>query len=134
MTRPLSVTDPQYYTSLLPIYAFLTLEENCLDQLERIAELAKQMPNVAMMPLSQHLDIEWLREAHRCPRKSDRDFDASTCRVTRCPKLSEIVREHPRTSSDSGAPAEFARSAVSRGKLGFSGERSVIALRARTLL
>lgn len=36
---------------------------------ERIAELSKQMPGVAMTSLSQHMDIEWLHEAHRRTRK-----------------------------------------------------------------
>lgn len=38
-------------------------------KIERIAELAKQMPNVAMTSLSHHMDIEWLLEAHRRTRK-----------------------------------------------------------------
>ncbi len=35
----------------------------------RIAELAKQMPDVALHSLSQHIDQGWLREAHRRTRK-----------------------------------------------------------------
>jgi group II intron reverse transcriptase/maturase len=38
-------------------------------KLERIAELAKQMPGVALRTLAHHIDIEWLREAHRRVRK-----------------------------------------------------------------
>lgn len=38
-------------------------------KVERIAELAKQMPNVALTSLSHHIDIEWLLEAHRRTRK-----------------------------------------------------------------
>ncbi len=38
-------------------------------RLERIAELAKQMPGVALTSLSHHIDIEWLREAHERTRK-----------------------------------------------------------------
>jgi RNA-directed DNA polymerase len=38
-------------------------------KLERIAELAKQMPGKAMWSLSHHIDIEWLREAYRRIRK-----------------------------------------------------------------
>lgn len=36
---------------------------------ERIAQLAKQMPGVAMTSLSHHIDIEWLTEAYRRTRK-----------------------------------------------------------------
>lgn len=35
----------------------------------RIAELAKQMPNVALRSLSRHMDEEWLSEAYRRTRK-----------------------------------------------------------------
>src|SRR5689334_19577968 len=38
-------------------------------KLERIAELAKQMPGVALTSLSHHIDIEWLKEAYRRVRK-----------------------------------------------------------------
>ena len=38
-------------------------------KLERIAELAKQMPGVALTSLSHHIDIDWLREAYRRTRK-----------------------------------------------------------------
>lgn len=38
-------------------------------KLERIAELAKQMPGVALRTLAHHIDIEWLKEAHRRVRK-----------------------------------------------------------------
>jgi RNA-directed DNA polymerase len=38
-------------------------------KIERIAELAKQMPNVALTSLSHHIDVEWLLEAHRRTRK-----------------------------------------------------------------
>lgn len=36
---------------------------------QRIAELSKQMPGRAITSLSQHMDIEWLHEAHRRTRK-----------------------------------------------------------------
>lgn len=39
-------------------------------KLDRIATLAKQMPEKAMTSLSQHIDIDWLREAYRRTRKS----------------------------------------------------------------
>lgn len=35
----------------------------------RIAELAQQMPEIALMSLSHHMDLEWLREAYRRTRK-----------------------------------------------------------------
>ena len=38
-------------------------------KLERIANLAKEMPNVALRSLSHHIDQEWLREAYRRTRK-----------------------------------------------------------------
>lgn len=39
-------------------------------RLERIAELAKKLPDgVALTTLAHHLDLEWLREAHRRTRK-----------------------------------------------------------------
>jgi group II intron reverse transcriptase/maturase len=38
-------------------------------KIERIAELARQMPNVALTSLAHHIDIEWLLEAHRRTRK-----------------------------------------------------------------
>src|SRR5512135_694021 len=38
-------------------------------KLERIAELAKQMPGAVLWSLSHHIDIEWLKEAHRRVRK-----------------------------------------------------------------
>jgi RNA-directed DNA polymerase len=36
---------------------------------ERIAQLAEQMPGVALTSLSHHIDIEWLKEAYRRTRK-----------------------------------------------------------------
>lgn len=36
---------------------------------ERIAQLAKQMRGVALRTLAHHIDIEWLKEAHRRTRK-----------------------------------------------------------------
>lgn len=38
-------------------------------KLERIAKLAKQMPERAMTSLSHHIDVDWLREAYRHTRK-----------------------------------------------------------------
>jgi len=38
-------------------------------KLERIAKLARQMPGTALRTLAHHIDIEWLREAHRRVRK-----------------------------------------------------------------
>lgn len=36
---------------------------------ERIAQLARRMPGVALRTLAHHIDIEWLKEAHRRTRK-----------------------------------------------------------------
>lgn len=36
---------------------------------QRIAELAKQAPSMAFTSLNHHMDLEWLREAHRRTRK-----------------------------------------------------------------
>lgn len=36
---------------------------------QRIAQLAKQMPQAALHSLSHHIDIEWMREAYRRTRK-----------------------------------------------------------------
>jgi group II intron reverse transcriptase/maturase len=38
-------------------------------KLERIATLAKQKPGVGLMTLAHHIDMDWLREAHRRVRK-----------------------------------------------------------------
>ncbi len=38
-------------------------------KLQRIAELARQMPGVALRTLAHHIDIEFLREAYRRTRK-----------------------------------------------------------------
>jgi RNA-directed DNA polymerase len=38
-------------------------------KLERIAKLAREMPQAALTALAQHIDIDWLREAHRRTRK-----------------------------------------------------------------
>ena len=38
-------------------------------KLQRIATLAKQMPDAALSTLAHHIDIEWLREAYRRTRK-----------------------------------------------------------------
>ena len=38
-------------------------------KLERIAELARKMPGVALRTLAHHMDIEWMREAYRRTRK-----------------------------------------------------------------
>jgi RNA-directed DNA polymerase len=39
-------------------------------KLERIAKLAKQSPQMAFTSLAHHIDIDWLKEAHRRTRKS----------------------------------------------------------------
>lgn len=36
---------------------------------DRIAKLAQQKPNEALRTLAHHIDIEWLKEAHRRTRK-----------------------------------------------------------------
>lgn len=36
---------------------------------QRIAELARRLPEVAFTSLAHHMDIEWLREAHKATRK-----------------------------------------------------------------
>src|SRR5262245_24736558 len=38
-------------------------------KLERIAELAKQSPQMAITSLAHHIDIDWLKEAYRRTRK-----------------------------------------------------------------
>ena len=38
-------------------------------KLERIARLAREMPQAALTTLAHHIDIDWLREAYRCTRK-----------------------------------------------------------------
>jgi group II intron reverse transcriptase/maturase len=38
-------------------------------KLERIAKLAREMPQAAMTTLAHHIDIDWLREAYRRTRK-----------------------------------------------------------------
>lgn len=38
-------------------------------KLERIAEIAKKMPGVALTSLSHHIDMDWMREAYRRTRK-----------------------------------------------------------------
>ena len=38
-------------------------------KLERIAEIAKKMPGVALTSRSHHIDMDWMREAHRRTRK-----------------------------------------------------------------
>ncbi|MBI5517688.1 MAG: transcription elongation factor GreAB [Deltaproteobacteria bacterium] len=38
-------------------------------KLERVAKLARQAPGLAFTTLAHHLDLEWLREAHRRTRK-----------------------------------------------------------------
>lgn len=38
-------------------------------KLARIAELAKRMPGVSLRTLSHHIDLDWMREAHRRVRK-----------------------------------------------------------------
>jgi len=38
-------------------------------KLERIAKLAREMPQAALTTLAHHIDIDWLREAHRRTRK-----------------------------------------------------------------
>ena len=35
----------------------------------RIAHLARQMPNTALRSLAHHIDLDWMREAHRRTRK-----------------------------------------------------------------
>jgi group II intron reverse transcriptase/maturase len=43
--------------------------ETVSTKLERIAKLAKQMPGAALRTLAHHIDVEWLKEAHRRVRK-----------------------------------------------------------------
>jgi len=43
--------------------------ENVYTKQQRIAMLARQMPEVSFMSLSHHIDIEWMREAYRKTRK-----------------------------------------------------------------
>ena len=43
--------------------------ETVSTKLERIAELARRMPGAALRTLAHHIDVEWLKEAHRRTRK-----------------------------------------------------------------
>jgi len=43
--------------------------ETISTKIERIATLARQMPGVALRTLAHHIDIDWLKEAHRRTRK-----------------------------------------------------------------
>ena len=43
--------------------------ENVYTKQQRIAELAKQMPEVSFTSLAYHIDLEWLQEAYRRTRK-----------------------------------------------------------------
>ena len=43
--------------------------ETISTKIERIAELARQMPGVALTSLSHRIDIDWMYEAHRRTRK-----------------------------------------------------------------
>ncbi len=43
--------------------------ENVSTKQRRIAELAKQMPGVALRTLAHHIDVEWLKEAYERTRK-----------------------------------------------------------------
>jgi len=38
-------------------------------KLERIAQLAREMPQAALTTLAHHINIDWLREAYRRTRK-----------------------------------------------------------------
>jgi len=38
-------------------------------KLERIAKLAREMPQAALTTLAHHIDLDWLREAYRRTRK-----------------------------------------------------------------
>ena len=38
-------------------------------RLQRIAELARQMPDVALQTLAHHIDVDFLHEAYRRTRK-----------------------------------------------------------------
>jgi RNA-directed DNA polymerase len=38
-------------------------------KIERIAALAKRMPGVSLQTLAHHIDLDWMREAHRSVRK-----------------------------------------------------------------
>jgi RNA-directed DNA polymerase len=38
-------------------------------KLERIAKLAREMPDRPLTTLAHHIDVEWLREAYRRTRK-----------------------------------------------------------------
>jgi group II intron reverse transcriptase/maturase len=42
---------------------------NVSTRLERIAELARRKPGTALLTLAHHIDVSWLREAHRRTRK-----------------------------------------------------------------
>ena len=47
-----------------------TLEsESVYTKQQRIAQLAKQMPQAVLTTLSHHVDMDWLREAYRRTRK-----------------------------------------------------------------
>jgi group II intron reverse transcriptase/maturase len=43
--------------------------ESVFTKLERIAKLAKDKPEATLTTLAHHIDVEWLREAHRRTRK-----------------------------------------------------------------
>lgn len=43
--------------------------EGVSTKLQRIAELASRVPKLALTTLAHHIDIEWMREAHRRTRK-----------------------------------------------------------------
>lgn len=47
----------------------MSCSENVSTKQQRIAELARRMPEATLWSLSRHIDIEWMREAYRRTRK-----------------------------------------------------------------
>jgi hypothetical protein len=60
-------------------------------KLERIAKLAREMPQAALTTLAHHIDIDWLREAYCAASIIFADRDDYFCRLP--PRLiSRVVR------------------------------------------
>ena len=49
--------------------ALILSGETVYTKLERVAKMARQAPDMVFTSLSHHIDVEWLREAHRRTRK-----------------------------------------------------------------
>jgi RNA-directed DNA polymerase len=95
-----------------------TLDSSVIStRLERIAKLAKSIPNAPLKTLAHHIDVEWLREAYRRTRKDGaRGIDGQSAEQYAAALEDNLLSLHERAKSGMYRAPAVRRVHIPKGK------------------